>query len=116
MIALAPIAVGIFYIFESTYSFTSDCYGENSSSAIAGQGLLRNTLGAVSPLFASQFFHNVGSQYAGLILAIAATVLAMIPFVFFKWGPKIRARSKLAESQRGDGEQKRRNTGLYLYR
>ena len=116
VIALAPIAVGIFYIFESTYSFTSDCYGENSSSAIAGQGLLRNTLGAVSPLFASQFFHNVGSQYAGLILAIAATVLAMIPFVFFKWGPKIRARSKLAESQRGDGEQKRRNTGLYLYR
>lgn len=115
VIALAPIAVGIFYIFESTYSFTSDCYGENSSSAIAGQGLLRNTLGGVSPLFASQFFHNVGSQYAGLILAIAATVLAIIPFAFFKWGPKIRARSKLAESQKGDEEQKRK-TGLYLYR
>ncbi|BCS24445.1 MFS transporter [Aspergillus puulaauensis] len=97
-IALAPIAIGIFYIFESTYSFTSDCYGDSSSSAIAGQGLMRNTLGAVSPLFASQFFHNVGSQYAGLILAIAATVLAMIPFAFVKWGPKIRARSKLAEN------------------
>ncbi|KAL4913677.1 major facilitator superfamily domain-containing protein [Aspergillus aurantiobrunneus] len=105
VIALAPIAVGIFYIFESTYSFTSDCYGESSSSAIAGQGLLRNTLGAVSPLFASQFFHNVGSQYAGLILAIAATALAMIPFAFFKWGPKIRARSKLASTMGGgDGE------------
>lgn len=101
-IALAPIAIGIFYIFESTYSFTSDCYGENSSSAIAGQGLMRNTLGAVSPLFASQFFHNVGSQYAGLILAIAGTVLALIPFAFFKWGPKIRARSKLAETQKGE--------------
>ncbi|KAF5861107.1 hypothetical protein ETB97_000618 [Aspergillus alliaceus] len=114
-IALAPIAVGIFYIFESTYSFTSDCYGENSSSAIAGQGLLRNTLGGVAPLFASQFFHNVGSQYAGLILALAASVLALIPFVFFKKGKQIRARSKLAESQHGDEEQKRK-TGLYLYR
>ncbi|KAJ5244873.1 hypothetical protein N7489_004969 [Penicillium chrysogenum] len=115
VIALAPIAVGIFYVFESTYSFTSDCYGENSSSAIAGQGFLRNTLGGVAPLFASQFFHNVGSQYAGLILALAATVLAMIPFAFFKWGRNIRARSKLAESQKGDEEQKRK-TGLYLYR
>ncbi|KAL2850190.1 major facilitator superfamily domain-containing protein [Aspergillus pseudoustus] len=114
-IALAPIAIGIFYIFESTYSFTADCYGENSSSAIAGQGLLRNTLGAVAPLFASQFFHNVGSQYAGLILAIAATVLAFIPFAFFKYGEKIRARSRLASSQGGDDEQKRK-TGLYLYR
>ncbi|KAL3438413.1 major facilitator superfamily domain-containing protein [Aspergillus tetrazonus] len=115
VIALAPIAIGIFYIFESTYSFTSDCYGENSSSAIAGQGLLRNTLGAVSPLFASQFFHNVGSQYAGLILAIAGTALALIPFAFFKWGPKIRARSKLAETAKGEDEEKGK-TGTTLYR
>lgn len=96
VIALALITIGIFFIFESCYSFTSDCYGENSSSAIAGQGFMRNTLGAVSPLFASQFFHNVGSQYAGLILAIIATLLTFIPFVLFRFGPAIRARSKLA--------------------
>ncbi|KAL3249814.1 hypothetical protein ABHI18_011497 [Aspergillus niger] len=107
-IALAPIAVGIFFIFESTYSFTSDCYGENSSSAIAGQGLLRNTLGTVSPLFASQFFHNVGSQFAGLVLALAASALALIPFVFFKMGKKIRARSKLASLHEGDDTEKRK--------
>ncbi|KAL3478306.1 major facilitator superfamily domain-containing protein [Aspergillus californicus] len=100
-IALAPIAIGIFFIFESTYSFTADCYGENSSSAIAGQGFMRNTLGAVAPLFSSAFFHNVGSQYAGLLLAIVATILAMIPFVFFKWGPEIRRRSKMASEQTG---------------
>ncbi|QSZ35756.1 hypothetical protein DSL72_006878 [Monilinia vaccinii-corymbosi] len=95
-IALAPISMGIFFIFEATYSYTADCYGENSSSAIAGQGLMRNTLGAVAPLFASQFFHNVGSQYAGLILAIAGTVLTFIPFIMFKYGHLLRARSKLA--------------------
>jgi hypothetical protein len=111
-IALAPIAIGIFFIFESTYSFTSDCYGENSSSAIAGQGLMRNTLGGVAPLFASQFFHNVGSQYAGLILALAGTMLTFIPFVMFKFGHKLRERSKLANSQLGGDEQKDK-TGLY---
>jgi hypothetical protein len=39
-IALAPISFGIFFVFESTYSYTSDCYGMNSGSAIAGQGLM----------------------------------------------------------------------------
>ncbi|KAI0160109.1 major facilitator superfamily domain-containing protein [Xylariaceae sp. FL1272] len=97
VIGLAPIAFGIFFVFESTYSYTADCYGESASSAIAGQGLMRNTLGAVTPLFASAFFHNVGSQYAGLILALFGTFLSMIPFVMFKYGHKLRARSKLAK-------------------
>lgn len=111
-IALAPIAIGIFFIFESTYSYTSDCYGENSSSAIAGQGLMRNTLGGVAPLFANAFFHNLGSQWAGLMLACFATLLTIIPFVMFKYGHKLRERSKLASSQLGGDEQKEK-TGLY---
>ena len=73
---------------------------------------MRNSLGAVAPLFASQFFHNVGSQYAGLILAIAGTLLTFIPFVMFKFGHKLRERSKLASSQKGGDEQKEK-TGLY---
>lgn len=96
-IGLAPIAFGIFFVFESTYSYTADCYGESSSSAIAGQGLMRNALGAVTPLFASAFFHNVGSQYAGLILALLGTLLSLIPFVMFRFGHRLRARSKLAQ-------------------
>ena len=100
-IALVLITIGIFFIFESCYSFTSDCYGESSSSAIAGQGFMRNTLGAVSPLFASQFFHNVGSQYAGLILALVATLLTFIPYILFWWGPALRKRSRLASTNTG---------------
>ncbi|KAE8369738.1 major facilitator superfamily domain-containing protein [Aspergillus caelatus] len=100
-IALVLITIGIFFIFESCYSFTSDCYGESSSSAIAGQGFMRNTLGAVSPLFASQFFHNVGSQYAGLILALVATFLTFIPYILFWWGPALRKRSRLASTNTG---------------
>jgi len=108
-ISLAPIAVGIFFVFESTYSYTSDCYGESSSSAIAGQGLMRNTLGGVAPLFASQFFHNVGSQYAGLILALIACFLTLIPFVLFKYGPVLRGRSKLARKPADEGEPQEKN-------
>ncbi|OQD72624.1 hypothetical protein PENDEC_c020G03014 [Penicillium decumbens] len=98
IVGLALIGIGIFFIFESCYSYTADCYGENASSAIAGQGFMRNTLGAVSPLFASQFFHNMGSQYAGLLLALIAALLTLIPFVLFKYGPALRARSRLAST------------------
>lgn len=73
---------------------------------------MRNTLGGVAPLFASQFFQNVGSQYAGLILAIFGTLLTFIPFVMFKYGHILRKRSKLASSQLGGDEQKDK-TGLY---
>lgn len=101
-IALAPIAIGIFYVFECCYSYTADCYGENSSSAIAGQGLMRNTLGGIAPLFAAQFFHSLGSQWAGLLLSLVAVVLSFIPFVMFKFGPRLRERSKLAETTEAD--------------
>lgn len=96
-ISLAPIAFGIFFVFESCYNFTSDCYGQSASSAVAGQGLMRNTLGGVAPLFATQFFMRVGSQFAGLTLAILVTFLSFIPFVLFKYGHKLRERSKLAK-------------------
>lgn len=96
IIGLFCIAFGIFFIFESCYSYIADCYGPNASSGIAGTGLMRNTLGAVAPLFSTYFFVNVGSQYAGLILAIVAVILTFIPFVLYKWGPMIRRRSKQA--------------------
>lgn len=95
-IGLACICFGIFFIFESCYSYTADCYGDNASSAIAGQSFFRNTLGAVSPLFGAQFFHNVGSQYAGLILSIVSAFLTVLPYVLYKYGPVIRAKSKRA--------------------
>nr|ALK02044.1 fructose facilitator [Wickerhamiella domercqiae] len=95
-IALTCIGIGIYYILECVYSYTADCYGPSASSAIAGQGFMRNTLGAVSPLFGLQFFHNLGSQWAGLLLSLIACLLTTLPFIMFKFGPAIRARSSNA--------------------
>lgn len=96
VIGLACIAFGIFFVFESCYSYTADCYGQNASSAIAGQGFMRNTLGAVAPLFGAQMFHNMGSQYAGLLLALIGLILTSLVYVLFQFGPRIRASSKRA--------------------
>lgn len=38
IIALVPMIFGIYHIFLATYNYTSDSYGEYSSSGIAAQG------------------------------------------------------------------------------
>lgn len=53
-VALVLIILGIYHIFLAVYSYTSDSYQDMASSAIAGQGFMRNMFGASSPLFASQ--------------------------------------------------------------
>ena len=42
IIALVPIILGIYNIFLAVYNYTTDAYPECASSAIAGQGLMRN--------------------------------------------------------------------------
>lgn len=63
---------------------------------MAAKTLLRSEIGAMVPLFVTQMFHGMGFQWAGLLLALIATVIAPIPFVFYLYGERIRVRSKRA--------------------
>ncbi|GAA6031596.1 hypothetical protein JCM8097_006540 [Rhodosporidiobolus ruineniae] len=48
MVALTLILADLFSSIYRTYNYTSDSYPEVASSAIAGQGLLRNMFGAAT--------------------------------------------------------------------
>jgi hypothetical protein len=63
------------------------------ASAFAANGLLRYLLGAVFPLFALQMYEKLGTGWATSLLAFIAVVLMPIPWVLFKFGRSIRARS-----------------------
>ena len=43
-------------------------------------------------------FNGMGYQYAGLLLSLVATLAAPLPFILFKYGERIRAKSKYASS------------------
>ncbi len=47
-------------------------------------------------LFTRQMFNKMGNQWALTFLAFLALIMAPIPFVFYIYGPKIRARSTFA--------------------
>ncbi|CED82158.1 Synaptic vesicle transporter SVOP and related transporters (major facilitator superfamily) [Phaffia rhodozyma] len=101
IIALVLIILGIYHIFLAVYNYTSDSYAEYSSSAIAGQGFMRNMFAASFPLFATQMFKGMGYQWAGLMIACIGFCLVPLPFVLFKYGASIRAKSKFAASNTG---------------
>jgi MFS transporter, DHA1 family, multidrug resistance protein len=68
----------------------------SAASAVATNSLLQSLAGAGFPLFAVQTFDNFGIQWAGTLLGCLAAVMIPVLFIFYKWGPKIRARSKFA--------------------
>lgn len=87
---------GLMSIFLQALNYLVDAYLMFAASAIAGNTFLRSLCGAGFPLFARQMFQGLGIQWAGTLLGCVALVLAPIPFVFYKWGASIRAKSKVA--------------------
>ncbi len=50
-------------------------------------------------MFVDRFYHsNIGVNWASAVVAFTALIMVPIPFVFFKYGDKIRAASKKASS------------------
>jgi len=53
---------------------------------------------AAFPLFGIQMYEGLGYQWATGLLAFLTLVMLPFPYIFFKYGKKIRARSKFATS------------------
>ncbi|KAK7047320.1 hypothetical protein VNI00_006551 [Paramarasmius palmivorus] len=80
-------------LYISGNSYIVDCYSDYAASAIAAKTLVRSEIGAMVPLYVTQMFHNMGFQYAGLLLALVGVGIAPIPFVFYRYGEGVRGRS-----------------------
>lgn len=70
-----------------------------AASAIAGNTVCRSALAAVAPLWTEQMFSALGVGGAGSLIGGVACLLAPIPFLFYKYGKRIRQRSKFAPTQ-----------------
>lgn len=87
---------GLMSIFLQALNYLVDAYLMFAASAIAGNTFMRSLAGAGFPLFARQMFQGMGIQWAATLLGCVAIVLAPIPFIFYKYGAKIRAKSEYA--------------------
>ena len=87
---------GLMSIFLQALNYLVDAYLMFAASAIAGNTFMRSLAGAGFPLFARQMFDGMGIQWAATLLGCVALVLAPIPFIFYKYGAKIRQKSSYA--------------------
>jgi DHA1 family multidrug resistance protein-like MFS transporter len=67
-----------------------------AASAVAGNTIIRSLTAAAFPLFSTQMFVNLGINWAGTLLGCIALILAPIPFLFYKYGRRIRTKSTFA--------------------
>lgn len=67
-----------------------------AASAIAANTIARSACGAAAPLFTNQMFTALGVGGGGSLIGGVATLLACIPFLFYKYGEQIRIRSRFA--------------------
>ncbi|KAL4892960.1 putative MFS polyamine transporter [Aspergillus ambiguus] len=66
---------------------------------LAANGTLRYTLGAVFPLFTIQMYQAMGINWAGSVWAFISVLLLPIPWLLFKYGDKLRAKSQFARTK-----------------
>jgi len=80
----------------SFLSYLVDTYLMYSASAFAANAMMRAAVAAAFPLFTVQMFANLGVNWACTLIGCLALLFSPSPFLFFKFGPRIRARSKFA--------------------
>lgn len=95
-IAGIPFGFGMVLIFTAVLSYLIDTYLLFAASALAANSLLRSLFGAAFPLFSTYMYDNLDNQWAGTLIAFLALICVPIPFLFYRYGPAIRAKSKFA--------------------
>ncbi|KAH9831156.1 MFS general substrate transporter [Rhodofomes roseus] len=91
-------SIGTFLLFNAGLNYLQDCYPKYAASVLAGNDLFRASVGAGFPLFSTAFFHNEGVGQACSILGGISIAMIPIPFVLYRYGHKIRARSRYAQA------------------
>ncbi|KAI0100009.1 MFS general substrate transporter [Hypoxylon sp. NC0597] len=110
------LATSLMLIFVGYLNYLVDSYLMYAASAIAVNTVCRSACGAAAPLFTNYMFDALGIGGGGSLIGGVATVLALIPFAFYKYGERIRIRSRFAptgpkisndeEAQQTEGEEK----------
>ncbi|KAJ5949585.1 hypothetical protein N7454_001169 [Penicillium verhagenii] len=98
-----PMMSGIFFgfgyllIFIALLNYLTDAYKQFSASASAAASTLRSFCAIFLPMAANPMYTKLGIDWANSLLGFFSIAIAVVPFVFIKYGAWIRANSKFAQ-------------------
>ena len=93
-IGAAMMGYGFFTIFQAALNYLVDTFQKYGASAIAANTFLRSCFAGAFPLIVNGMYGNLGIAWASSLLGFIATALLPIPYLFFVYGKRIRARGK----------------------
>ncbi|KAL6880731.1 MFS general substrate transporter [Trichoderma novae-zelandiae] len=89
-----PFGLGMVLVFTSVSAYLVDTYSVMAASALAANVVMRSTFAAAFPLFTGQMYKALGTHWASMVPAFLTLACAPLPFFFYNWGSRIRARCK----------------------
>ncbi|VDC02928.1 unnamed protein product [Peniophora sp. CBMAI 1063] len=96
IIGSIPFGAGAFFVFTSSFTYLVSTYRPIAASAMASNTAMRCCFAAGFPLFAGPMYDTLGTVGATALLAGLTTLMAPLPFVFYKYGARLRERSRFA--------------------
>ena len=90
------------FIYSSNYLAGS--YGIYAASAFVGNAVIRSVVGGTLPLAGPAMYKALTPQWAGTLLGLLEVCLIPIPLIFYRYGAKIRAKSKVIRQMKEDQE------------
>jgi hypothetical protein len=99
------------FIYATNYLVQS--YNIYAASALAGNAVARSIMGAVLPLAGPALYASLGANWAGTLLGLLEAICIPIPFIFYRYGGRIREKSSLirameVERRREERKEKRK--------
>jgi multidrug resistance protein len=83
---------GMVLCYYSVNNYIIDSYQKYAASALAAKVFLRSGGGAAFPLFIVQMYNRLGLQWASWLLAFIGVAMVFIPYTFYFFGGKLRAK------------------------
>ena len=95
-----PFGAGNAAVFIYASNYLVHSYGIYAASAMAGNAVIRSFLGGTLPLAGPPMYRALGANWAGTVLGLLEVIIIPIPFIFYRWGGKIRQKSALIREMR----------------
>ncbi|KGO77032.1 Major facilitator superfamily domain, general substrate transporter [Penicillium italicum] len=96
VVAAGFIGAGFTLVFQQCLNFLVDTYGPYAASAVSANTILRSVLACALPVAAAPMAHNLGIGPAISILGGVSCLALPVPFLFMKYTPSLRKKSKFA--------------------
>ncbi|KAI9739250.1 MAG: hypothetical protein M1834_007463 [Cirrosporium novae-zelandiae] len=120
MLAGIPLGCAFLLLFMALINYLTDAYSIFAASANAAASTCRSIFGALLPLATKAMYRKLGIPWASSLLALVTLLMSVIPFIFIKYGDRIRANSQFCqylEQQRKEieeGEEAERSSNSNL--